>query len=247
MLCVGAIHRAWIPGVELALSRLPEKVSFRDGRLGWPTPHPVVLANDRFLSLIVNPGAETTVDRSADIQIELGVRELRCRSLLGWMECPFPAFLDGDFGRSSALPWWDAWKPSLLMVLALVLWVALLISWALVASAYTGPAFLFARMLGKPTTLSQVWRSCAAALLPSGALVTAAGMAYACNQITLLLLGVFWLGHWLVGWVYLIGGIVRFPKASPLTDPASTPDPFATAVGPHPIETKKNPFHDSRK
>ncbi len=242
-----SIGSAWIPGVELALSKLPEKVAFRAGRLAWPTPHPILLANDRFLSLIVNPGAEPTVDRTSDIQVEFGVSELRCRSFLGWIRFPYPAALDGDFGRDSALPWWDAWKPSLLVALALILWLLLLISWTVIGSAYTMPALVIARILRKRATVSQVWRICVAAMLPAGAFVTVAAISYASNRIGLLLLCVFWAGHWVVGWIYLVGGIACFPKPPAGPSAVSGPNPFGADDDSSPGDRKNNPFQNAQK
>ena len=242
VLWVWSIDRAWLPAVELALGKLPERASFHAGRLAWHTPHPIVLANDHFLSLIVNPGDEATVDRTADIQIELGSLEVRCRSFLGWIYLPFPATLEGDFGRDTALPWWGAWKPSLLAVLALMIGFTMLLSWIVVGTLCTGPALMIARILGKPATVPQVWRTCVAALLPGEGLVTLAVVSYACNRISMLLLLVFWAGHWLVGWIYLIGGISSFAKGPTPPKVVTGSNPFDKTGGYSPDGTGKNPF-----
>ncbi len=244
LLWAWSIHRAWVPGVELALSKFPEKVSIRAGHLVWPTSHPVVLSNDRFLSIIVNPGDESSVDRTADIQFELGGSELRCRSFLGWIECPYPAFWSLDFGRDTALPWWGAWKPSLMTSVALVLGLALFTSWVVVAVVYTGPGLVIARILGKPAEFSQIWRVTVAALLPGAAFLTTAVVFYSFNRITLLLLSVFWLGHWVVGWIYLVGGIMCLPKSPPATAADSSPNPFGEGKNSHSRESRKNPFQN---
>ncbi len=244
-ICLWSINRTWVPAIEAAIGALPEKAAIRAGRMVFPDSNPRVLANNRFLTVVANPSSDLTVDRSSDIQVEIGISEMRFRSFMGWLHCPYPSALELDLSGDSVLPWWQAWKPSVLTGLGLFLSVSVLVSWSFLATLHTPPAALFARLLGRQAAWPQLWWLAFGSMMPGGALMSLALVAYAMLQIGMLHLCVLWVCQWLVGWLYLLGGIFCLPKMrrSPFAVPS--PPPISGVDAPTSTAPGKNPFNSS--
>jgi len=222
LLIMFAIRSAWVPTIEEAFAHLPERAEIRRGRLFWPATNPTVLANNHALSIIVNPGESTTIDRTSDVQIEFGPTEIRCRSFLGWLYIPYPSGLEGITGRSLVLPWWGAWKPMILAGVAGLIAVGLLGSWAVVGLIYTMPASLLMGLLGKTRSFPETWRLTTVALLPASVFMVLTILAYAWERMNILVLSVMWGLHWVVGWAYVMGAILALKRRVPYQAPVQT-------------------------
>lgn len=250
-----AVLAVWEPVIDQAVGNLPSTASLRAGRLEWPDSNPLVLANNRSLSLIVNPGESATVDRTSDIQVEFGANELRIRSYAGWWFIPYPGWMEGTTGKDAAIPWWGAWKPMAWAAVFAVSALGLCVSWLGLGFVYAVPVRLILSWLGRSERFGDAWRLSMAALFPSALFMVAALWSYAFAQTNALLLTVFWGLHWLVGWVYLAGALLRWPKRKPKPvqqplapevlgqEPANNPFSSSPTIETPPAPSGHNPFH----
>ena len=71
------VHRAWFPIIGEAIRALPAEGRIRSGRLDWPGPSPVCLADGRFLAFIVDLDHTGEARSPAHVQVKAagGIRD----------------------------------------------------------------------------------------------------------------------------------------------------------------------------
>lgn len=217
----------WIPVLEQAIERLGRDAVIEAGELSWPGDKAERLAEGPFIEFIVAPAGDGSIGQTADLQIELGGRELKLRSLFGYLAIPYPTDRQIVLDPEEAAATWGAWEgPVLLMVFAGVV-VGLLLLWPFLAVFYSAPALLFGFYVNRPTSFPERFRLCSAALMPAALFLGAALALYALRQLSLVGFLVAWILHVIIGWVYVAVGMMQLPTTSPAKS-----NPFALGKGP---------------
>ena len=221
LLAAGAVvwflHTAWFPVVTQAIERLPTQGELRDGRLDWRGDSPETLAEGRFLALVVDLRHEGQARSPAHVQIEFGQSDFQIFSLFGFLPWAYPRGCTVACNRPALEPWWGAWAPPLLAVAAGGVMVGLLLLWALLATAYSGAAWVLGFFANREATLRGSWRLAGAALMPGALFLSGAGVLYGLGTLDLVQLLAAGVLHLLIGWIYLLLSpwwLPRHPQAA---------------------------------
>src|SRR5262249_54571902 len=159
----------------------------------------------------------------AHVQVELGRTYWRVSTLLGVSAEPYPVDRTMPFSRTGLVPWWGAWAPFLLALVAIGTLFGLLVTWTILASVYFLPTWLVGLYGDRQLSLAGSWRMAGAALMPGAVLMIGAIFAYGLGVLNLLEgIGVF-VGHFVLGWTYLILSPLSLPRSASL--PSSTENP----------------------
>jgi hypothetical protein len=229
LLAAGALvwflQTAWFSTISEAITRLPAQGAIRSGALDWGGESAVKLAENHFLALVVDPAHAGTIRSPAHLQVEFGRNDVEILWLGGYLRIPYQRNRLLAFNRTELEPWWGAWRPAILALAAALAISGLMLAWSVLAGLYCLPAWLAGFMANRQLTLGGSWRLAGAALMPGTLLMTAAILAYglgALDPIQMVLAGA---GHILLGWVYVIAGVLSLPRHP--AAPVSPPNPFA--------------------
>jgi hypothetical protein len=217
------LNRDWFPIVTQAIKQMPADGEIRSGRLTWMGDSPVSLADNRFFAIAVDLKHEGQARSPAHVAVELGERDYKIFSLLGYIEGRYPSGWWIGLNRTEATPWWGAWAPPILGVVAILVIISLLLSWSLLATVYAGPAWLGGFFANRDLTLGASWRLAGAALMPGCVFLTGAIFIYGLGLLDLIRLGVAVAVHLVIGWVYVWLSIRKLPLHP---DVATAKNPF---------------------
>lgn len=215
---------AWFPVVREAIRQLPPEGKISRAQLVWRGDTPVRLAGNRFLSLAVDVWHERGLSREAHLSVELARTDLRCHSLLGYLELPYPEDWVIAFDERELEPWWGAWQPWLLAIAAAGTAVFLLVCWLVLATLYAPAVWLLAFFANRHLGLIAGWKLAGAALMPGALFMTLTLAAYGFGVFDLVQLGMGFAFHLVIGWIYLAVSPALLPR-----DPAA-------------VKMEKNPF-----
>jgi hypothetical protein len=207
---VWAASSAWFPVVEEAIAHLPPGAEIRGGRLAAPAP--VSLAENLFLSISLDPVGEITPPSLADVQVVLKPDHIRFRSIFGMAPVPYRPEWTVPLTRADWEPKWPAWRPAVMAYLFFGTIAGLFASWIGLGILYAVPARIVASILKRSLSLWGAWKLCVAGLLPAAILLTVALGVYALGQIRITELMLTWILHFLVGWLFIAGAIIRLPR-----------------------------------
>ena len=220
------LYTAWFPVITEAISQLPPAGQLRSSTLDWRGPSPEVLAANHFLALVVDLRHEGHARSPAHLAIEFGQRDVKVFSLLGFLALPYPQHYRIAFNRVELTPWWGAWSPAILALAAGSLVLALMLSWAALASLYSLPVWLVGLYGNRNLNLRASWRLAGAALMPGALLMSATICFYGLHALDLVhVLGAATL-HLVLGWAYLLLSpfwCPRHPAAAPRANPFLKP------------------------
>jgi len=229
------LQHSWYPVISKAIDQLPAQGEIRSGQLDWRGDSPMPLADNSFLALAVDLAHTGGARLPAHLQVEFGRTEVRIFSLAGFVQCRYSPQSRLAFNRTELKPWWGAWAPPILAISAGLVLVWLLMSWAVLATIYFLPVWLVAFFANRELSLAGSWRMCGAALMPGALFLTAALLGYGMGLLDLVRLLAAAGAHFLVGWGFIIAGLVALPrvltgvppKQNPFTPPgpASSPPP----------------------
>ncbi|MBM3880444.1 MAG: hypothetical protein FJ387_12130 [Verrucomicrobia bacterium] len=229
-----SLYTTWYPALDAAIPRLPARAEVRHGRLLWPAETPVLLADNSYLALVVNPAPTRSTGQSADVQFEFRPESLDVSSLLGYVSLPYPAWVVMPLDRMAIEPWWGAWRPHALAGAALLLALALVGEWWLLGLVLALPLRVFTCMLDRAATVGGCWRLGTAAFIP-GALLLALGLLlYSAGRLSLADLLLVKLIHLACGLLYAFFAPFKLPPyrvASPFTARARPPAPVTNPFG----------------
>ncbi|MBE7501067.1 MAG: hypothetical protein HS113_12305 [Verrucomicrobiales bacterium] len=239
---------AWFPALDLALERLPASGEIRDGRLLWPSPQAVELANNGFVRLLVNPNFGPVAGQSADVTFECTADTLTAQSLFGYWVMPYPYRLHLALNQPTLQPLWAAWRPHFRLGLPTAFVVAMILAWAGWALVLAPLARALALLLRREVPLRGCWKAAFATFAPF-ALATALGLVlYAGRGFRLPDLLVTWALAHLYSLILLFGAIPCLPRLvraspfvvrpSPITGATS---PFATPPGDPNLNSEPDP------
>ena len=126
------------------------------------------------------------------------------------------------FNRTELGPWWGAWAPAILAMVAGLVVAGLMVSWACLATVYFLPAWLVGFFANRDLSLRGSWRLAGAALMPGALFMCAAIFLYGWGALDLVRLAVAAAVHWVMGWVYLFASpfcLPRHPAAAAKANP----------------------------
>lgn len=218
------LGRGWFPVVTKAVQGLSNFGAVRGARLAWPVTEAVVLAENRFLGLVVDLEESGGTGQIADLQIEFSRERIKVVSLLGYTSIPYPGGVEIELNRQTLDPWWNAWRPAFMFGGAFATMLFLFASWSLLAVLYAVPVRVLAWFAGRAASPGKSWRVAAAALLPGAVWMGGAIFLYAVEQLPLVGFGVAFGLHFVVGWVYVLG--------APFCLPRKDDDPLAAGTNP---------------
>lgn len=194
------------PVITAATQQLPEDAVLKQGMLNGLNPGP--LANGKYFALIVDLDETGEFGRTADVQLEFGRTNFylssQLSSVLGYLQFDYPMEKTILLSRSSAEPWWGAWKSMLIPGAAMLAVPILFLSWAFLATLYFLPVRLLAFLLDRQVSLSGCWRLASAAQLPAALFMASAIVLYGLQVLDLVRLLIFWGLHLIIGWIYLL-------------------------------------------
>jgi hypothetical protein len=222
------LTRDWFPVITEAIKQMPEEGELKSGRLIWNGDSPVSLSENRFLAVAVDLKHEGQVRSPAHVAVELGERDFKVYSLLGYLEGRYPTGWWLGFNRTEATPWWGAWAPPILGIIAILVTVSLLLCWSILATLYAGPAWLVGFFANRQLSLGGSWRLSGAALMSGCVLLTAAIFVYGLGFLDLVRLGVAVAAHLVVGWAYISLSIRKLPLNADAA--AAEGNPFTPAA-----------------
>lgn len=212
-------YTAWWPVISAAVDQLPAKGAVRDGWLIWPARSPVVLAENSFLALVINPVPTHRVGQSADLQIVIGATQLEASSLLGAVSISHPKRYEFSLARQDLQPLWYAWRPHVLAGASVGSGIVLFVIWIVLACLATPALKLFAMLFGRVTTIPGCFRMGLMALMPGAVLMALGIVLYNQHDFKLAELMLVHAAHMLMGLVYMTGALLALPKPAP-------PDPI---------------------
>ena len=230
------VQTAWCPVITSAIAQLPEQGEVRGGRLAWGGDAAQMLSENHFLALAVDLEHSGAVRSPAHVQIELGRADLKVYSLFGFTRLAYWRGWIVPCNRVELTPWWGAWQPPLLAIVALGTVVFLFLSWALLASVYCLPVSLLGFFANRDLPLSASWRLSGTALMPGAVLMTVALIVYRWGMLEVVGLTIVAAAHIFIGWCFLVAAIfsvrrhpsVELIQANPFTGAnlsASAPAP----------------------
>jgi hypothetical protein len=208
------VRAEWFPVIRTAISHLPPHGRIFSGKLEWQAETPASLAEGRCLAFTVDLNHQGKRRSPADFQVEFGNADLKVFSLFGFIQYPYPPALTFPFNQPELEPWWGAWAPPILAIVAGTVLAGLLLTWALLASAYSVPVWLLAFFADRDLSFVGSWRLAGAALMPGALLLSCALLLYRLGTLGLIELLVAAAAHWVAGWVYAVLGALSTPQRS---------------------------------
>lgn len=205
---------AWFPVISEAIRQLPAKGEIVRGELPWTNGPAVKLAGNHFLALVVDPNHDGQMTREAQLQVEFGRRDVRLNGLAGYAEADYPRDWTIAFNRTELAPWWEAREPLLLAGAVLLAVVALMLSWAALATVYFIPLRTISFFENHDLSWGESWRLAGAALLPGAMFLTAGILLHTLGLVDIVQLGVLWALHLAIGWIYLFISPFFLPRHS---------------------------------
>jgi len=194
----------------------------------YPPSAALLLSESRHLAILLKPegvGSETgaTQAAAADVRIEFQPHAVRVCSLFGCVLRPYSKGQTICFTRPEAIPWWDAWEPILLGIVAIITALFFMAVWTLLAAG----TFLFVRLYGyfadRQLTVGGAWRLSAAAFLPGALALIAALVLYVLGIADLIRFLLAIPGHLLIALIYLVFAPLRLPRIPTVAPPSLNP------------------------
>ena len=229
---------AWFPTVRAAIRRLPEQGVIRKGELNSPRTAPEPLAEGRFLSLVLATDHSSASFR-ADVSVVFHKTHCRICSVFGCLVFDYPKDRTVQFNRPELIPWWGAWEPILLGVIAISTLAGLMLSWALLATLYFPFVRLLAFFKDRDLDWGGSWRVASAALIPGALLLALAIFLYGVAVLDLVHLLVLAVTHLVMGWIYLIVSPLTLPRLVTVVPPSA--NPFSTSPAEEKGDVKPDP------
>jgi hypothetical protein len=222
----------WFPIIRTAIEQLPDQGEIRGGKLDYRGESPKQLAENRFLAVAVDLDHSGDVRSPAHVQLELGRSDLEIFSLLGFIQVPYEAKWVVGINRTDLVPWWGAWAPPILGIVALLVIGSLLITWGALATTYCWIAWVAGFFANRDLSLAGSWRLAGASLMPGAVLMTVGILAYAGGLLDVPGLAIVCGLHFIAQWFYLLVSVfarARHPgvpkgKANPFAAPPAKPD-----------------------
>jgi hypothetical protein len=233
------LQQAWFPVVRQAIDHLPADGIMQSGMLRWSGDPSRLLAEGPFLAFALDLHHQGEARSPAHVSIELGELDLKIFSLFGFYTVRYSKSWTAPFNRQDLLPWWGAWEPIILGIVALAMPISLLLCWQILATLYTIPAWLVAFFVNRKLSLYGSWRLAGAALMPGALFLTSILLLYGLGVIDLIHLVVAAALHLVIGWIYVFASPFSLPPVAqdaagnPFRQDAAKDSPQASTTTPH--------------
>jgi hypothetical protein len=215
----------WEPILEQAIDRFPSKGELAAKTFSWDPPDSKRLAMNRYISFSLELPRS---DASSDLQINIFTQGWQLCSLLGCVSFEYPEMGKLQFSQLDLKAAWQAWRVPIYVALWAFSFIGLLLSWWFLSILYALPLRMAAFFMDRRVHLFGCWKLAGAALIPGALWFTFAIGIYSFRGLDLL--GLLWalLIHFLLGWTFAIGAVVRLPGVSS-GPPKQSNNPFAAA------------------
>jgi len=205
----------FFPTVDAAIGQLPDTADINDGKLNWPEDSPKLIAEGDFLAFSVDSNHSGRLRSPAQFQFEFGDNSLCIYSLFGTAEIFYPPDQSFYFDRPDVQPLWGAWRPEILGLIFIVGFLGLLLSWALLATAYFLPVWLISFYTNRDLNFRQSWKLAGAALMPGALLMSLGIVFYGLGAFDVVQLCFAFAMHLVIGWIYLFVSVLFLNRALP--------------------------------
>jgi hypothetical protein len=211
------VHRAWFPTIGDAIRQLLPQGELRSGSLDWQGPTPSLLAEGRFLAIVIDLDHAGAARSPAHVQVEFGRTDCKVFSLFGYARAAYPRGWTLPFNRGELGPWWGAWAPAILAIAAGLVVSSLMVVWACLATVYCPLAWLVGFFANRDLTLRGSWYLAGAALMPGALVLSGAIVLYGWGALDIVRLTVAAALHLVLGWVYVFISPLRLPRQAVAT------------------------------
>lgn len=226
----------WFPVIRQAVKTLPSQGMVRHGQLTWEGDSPCKLAENHFLALAIDLKHEGLARSPAHLQVEFGEKDWVVLGLLGAAQGPYPKGYQIVCSRDELDPWWGAWSPMFVGILAIGFPIYLLLSWAMLSLLYSPAAWLVALFANRDLRWREACRLCGAALMPGALLMTLLIFLYGVGALDPIKVLVGIGADLVLGWIYVLAAPFFLPRsadATPVTNPfGSVPENLPKPAGP---------------
>jgi hypothetical protein len=187
-----------------------------------------MLGEGKIFAVDVDLNHSGQIQSTRDFQIEFGadsVRVFSCFSWFGYLEFFYPPDEIFSINRTELEPLWGAWAAEILFFAGAATLVALLASWWILATIYFLPVWLLGFFANRDLNFRACWKLSGAALLPGALLMSAGVLLYDFGFLNLVSFLFVFAAHLLLGWIYLVFGLIFLPRISTATPKGN---PFRT-------------------
>jgi len=205
-------NNACFPVISSAIDNLPDNAQIASGQLNWSGNSFQDLAEGHCVAFDVDLDHSGQFRSTADMQIEFGRDSLRVFSLFGYADFYYPPDDLIQFNRPQLQPLWNAWRAVIVFAIGASAFVALLVTWWMLATLYFLPVWLIGFFTNRDLDLFASWKLCGAALLPGALLMTAGIFLYGLGFFGLITFCFVAAAHFILGWLYLLFALPFFAR-----------------------------------
>lgn len=208
----------YAPVLLQAMRNMPETARITNGVLeGISEP---VIAESKLLALAATPKSSEQIGQGADLQIQFRPGDVCANSII-WPNRGFEFEYERggylNLARSNLEPWWGAWHPVVYTGIGVEVFLQMMITWILLGTIYMIPARFIGFYMDRDLTFGGAWRLSTIGLLPGAMMMVGSIILYAWGVLDLVGLSFFAALHFVVGWVYFIGGVWKRKRIFPKT------------------------------
>jgi hypothetical protein len=216
LFCVAAViwflQYAWLPALLEAVHQLPPEGEIRAGNLHWRADSPQRLAQEPFLAVTVDLQNEGQAHSPAHVEVVFCQKHFKIFSLFGFLQGDYPQGWRVAFNRIELEAWWGAWKLAIAIILTGLLLIGFLLVWSCLATIYCLPVRLAGFLKNRDLSLAGSWRLAGAALMPGALFLAGTIVCYGLGGVDLIRLVLGVIVHLVLGWVYLISGVLALGR-----------------------------------
>lgn len=198
------LYHDWFPVIRGSIQQMPKEGGLTNSTLNWQGENSRQLAQNEFLGIAVDLSHSGQLGRESHLQLELGQHDFRVYSLLGYQPYDYPPEWEIPVNKTDLAPWWGAWEPWIMLGAGTIVFVALLVSWTILATIYFIPVRILSFLENHDLSLWQSWKLSSAALLPGAFFLIAGLIAYGLNWMDVIHLGAILTLHFCIQWIYLL-------------------------------------------
>ncbi len=220
------VNRSCVPAIDKAIHNLGSTGEIHSGELAWPEDTPRVLAEERFLGLVIDLNHTGRIHCTSDVQVEFGRDSIRVFSLLGYTDFYYPYNPPNQtipVSREALEPLWGAWLPEIQAVLVALVVSGFMLLWNILATLYWIPVWILGFLTGRELGFFASWRFSGASMLPCGLLLALGIFLFDFGVLDLVQISFVIGTHLLLGWIYLFVGLLFLPPRNPT---AAKQNPF---------------------
>jgi hypothetical protein len=230
-----SLRIGWIPVITEGIRSLPETGVIRRGELTFDGDSPQRLAGSARLGLVVDVAGTGEAGHVGEVEATFEKNRVILRGPLGIWSRPYDNRYIISFNRVDLIPWWDAWRWTILAGITIATLIWLFVSWWALALLYLPLTKTIAFFADRGLTWGGGWRMNLAALIPGACLMAGAFLLYAFGAIDFFQFGLLYLLHVVAGWIFVFTSPFFLPK---LEAAPATKNPFGTSEeskGPRPF------------